>query len=373
VSWLTLLFSFLEIGVPGDQIAGIVTAKNSDLLIAGSILVEEDDGIKPVWSHADTYIARLSPDDSAIKWEKSYGWIKDDHAYALGEYSDETIQVVGDTWSSGNGFSDAYFMLLDQTGEMIWEQDFGGKGIDTIEAFTFLKMSIVAVGTSASYGGIIYGLPWAVGLSQDGQTLWNTVVGQENAGRFHDVVRARNGVVAVGEIDISPDLEETDSAVRHVLIAKFSEQGDLLWEKHYWVRFNPEARAIVRLNDGGFLIAGSTQKMPLSSRDGFVLRVNSNGKMVWLKFFGGTMDDVFTDLVIVPSKRFLAIGATKSFDATSTDVWFYGASLSGMTFLNERFGSSTQEETGNSLVRRSDGSFAFTGSQYVGQFALTKQ
>ncbi len=371
MGWLSLVLSVLELGLYGDQMSSVVRASNGDILVAGTIIVEENDDFQPSWWHADTYIARLTPDAKSVIWEKSYGWTQDDHAYAVGEYADGTIQVVGDTWSTGNGMSDAYFMLLDSSGELIWEQDFGGFGIDTMEAFALLMNRIVAVGTSASYGGTLEGLPWAMCVDQDGEQVWNTVVGQQDTGAFHDVVLTRGGVVAVGEIDISPDLEESDSAVRHILVVQFSTQGILLWEKHHLLGFNPQARVIVRLSDGGFLIAGSTQKSPQDSRDGFILRLKKDGSMNGFKIYGGQEDDGFNDLVFLPKNRVMAIGSTNSYGVGLDDMWFLGTSLSGQVFLNKTFGTPTDVEIGSSIVRLPDNSFAFSGSQFVGRFTLT--
>lgn len=376
MQWVSVLLSLFGLGYPGDELSQIITAGNGDILIAGSIFVvktdEEgfDDDNADEWSQSDTYIARLKSDAQTVVWEKSYGWIKDDHARAIAEYPDGTIQVVGHTWSTGNGFSDAYFMLLDSYGELIWEQDFGGAGVDAMESLAIVQDSIVAVGVSSSYGGAVQGLPWVMRVGHDGQPLWSTVVGQQDSGRFRDVVRTRGGVIAVGEVEVSQDFEEIDSAITHVLVAKFSNNGILLWKKQHLVGFDPEACAIVSTDDGGFMIAGSTHKKLGLARDGFLLKLTSSGVMSWFKLYGGLYHDLFNDIVRLPNNQLIAIGATNG--PMFNDIWIHGVTKTGTTSLNGFFSTKGEPVYGRSLTRLLDGSFAFTGGHLLGKFSVTK-
>ncbi len=376
MQWISVLLSLFGLGYPGDELSQVTTAANGDILVAGSIAVVEiddegfDDGNANEWSQSDTYIARLKSDAQTVVWEKSYGWIKDDHARAIVEYPDGTIQVIGHTWSTGNGFSDAYFMLLDSDGELIWEQDFGGTGVDMMESLVLVQDSVVAVGVSASYGGATQGLPWMMRVSHDGLPLWSTVVGQQDTGRFRDVVRARGGVIAVGEVEVSQDFEETDSAVTHVLVDKFSDNGTLLWQKQHLVGFNPEACAIASVSDGGIMIAGSTHKKPGLARDGFLLKLTSSGAVSWFKLYGGLYHDLFNDIVRLPNNQLIAIGATSG--PMFNDIWARGVTKTGATFLNSFFSTEGEPVYGRSLTRLLDGTFAFTGGHLLGKFSVTK-
>jgi len=370
--WFTVLLSFFGIGQSGDQMSHVAVSQSGDLLVAGSIIIPDDGEDDLIVSQSDAYIARLKPDGKTIQWEKSYGWNKDDHAYAIGEYPDGSLQVVGDTWSSGNGQSDAYFMLLDSTGELIWEQDFGGTGQESARSLAMFSDRTVVVGSSNSFTGSQDGLPWAMSIDHAGKFLWSTVVGSEHSGRFRDVVRTRGGLVAIGEVQISLDPEETDSAVTHMLVVKLNDQGEILWQKQHLVGFSPEAKAVVSLGDGGFLIAGNTQKTAGAYRDGFIMKIDSDGQMVGYKLIGGSKNDTFNDLILLPKNRYLAIGETRSFGAPSVDIWLRGGTFSGSTFVNEHFGTYTYGERGTSLALMPNGAIAYTASQYVGTLALMK-
>ncbi len=372
MQWFGVLLSLFNLGDPGDEFSQIVTAANGDVLIAGSLLVDEgvsnelDD--EQEWMQADTYIARLKSDAKTVVWEKSYGWIKDDHARAIGEYPDGTIQVVGHTWSTGNGLADAYFLLLDSAGDLIWEQDFGGTGVDAMESLTFLQDSVVAVGMSASSNGTMQGLPWAMRVRHDGQPIWSVVVSDQDSGRFRDVVRARGGVVAVGEVEVSEDFEATDSAVTHVLVAKFSENGKLLWQKQHLVGVYPEANAVVATSDGGFVIAGSTQKNIGSSRDGFLLKLTNLGAISWLKLYGGLSHDLFNDVVRLPGNELLAVGASSG--PAFNNIWVRAVTGKGVSLLDSSFSTQGEPVYGRSLTRLQNGTIAFVGGHLLGRFVV---
>jgi|GEM_PF-3153573 len=375
MQWVSVLLSLFGLGSPSDELSQITTAMNGDMLVAGSKNVVETDGESfdddaDEWSQDGIYIARLKSDAQTVVWEKSYGGNKDDHARAVGEYPNGTIQVVGHTWSTGNGYADALFMLLDSDGELISEQTFGGAGVDVMESLCFVQDSIVAVGMTSSYSGSLQGLPWVMRVGHDGQPLWSAVVDQHESGRFHDIVRTRGGVIAVGEVKVSQDFQEPDSAITHVFVAKLSDNGTLLWQKLHRVGFSPEASAIVSTDDGGFVIAGSTHKKLGFARDGFLLKLTSNGTKSWFKLYGGLYHDLFNDIVRLPNNQFVAIGVSSG--PMFNDIWVRGVTKTGTTFLNSSFSTAGEPVYGRSLTRLLDGTIAFTAGNLLGKFSVTK-
>lgn len=364
MEWLYLvLLWFLQPGVvPGDEMRSVAAAGNGDVLVAGSVFEV---------THRDVYLARFDADSGAAIWEKTYGWNNDEELFTVGECSDGTIQAVGQTWSSGNGLSDAYFLRTDADGELVWEQEYGGAQEDSVAAFVLRKGGMIAVGSSASYGGSIEGSPWALRVASDSTLVWSNTYQVGFSGRFNDVARTRGAVVAVGEVQIAPELIETDSAVQHILVMKIRDDGTELWQKTYLFGYNPEARAVAAMSNGGFVVAGSTSKEPGGgNRNGLLLRLASNGSLLWHKTYGTTAHDEFTDVAKTRNGSFVAVGTTYSYGADSGDIWIHGVTKKGKTNLNHLFGTISQPEYGRSIAVMPSGAIAVSGSGLLGVFTI---
>ncbi|KPM48316.1 T9SS type A sorting domain-containing protein [Jiulongibacter sediminis] len=89
---------------------------------------------------------------------------------------------------------------------------------------------------------------------------------------------------------------------------------------------NDNAYAIAQTADGGFILAGSTnsndsEDVPLSlahrgngGTDFLVLKINFQGTIQWIKTFGGTNDDVATDIARTSNGEYVIVGSSRSTD-----------------------------------------------------------
>lgn len=179
---LLLALSLLKTGYPGgeflprDEISQMVVTQNGQVLVVGTRYVVVSDGIDD-WFHADVYIARLATDGKTVLWEKTYGSIQDDRAYAIAEYPDGTIQIVGETWSPGNKYTDVYFLLLDSRGTLIWQQKFARFHLGKVETLTVVDHSVIVVGASNRSFRNSAGSQRILCVSHDGRLLWSTFSG----------------------------------------------------------------------------------------------------------------------------------------------------------------------------------------------------
>lgn len=145
-------------------------------------------------------------------------------------------------------------------------------------------------------------------------------------------------------------------------------QSALQWQKSMGGQNNEYAYASTPTADGGFVIVGSTNSnnngdVPASKAfagtggtDIWVVKVNNWGEIVWSKTFGGSKDDIATDVVETKDKGILVLAST-----TSTDGDAQGNGSRGGLLL---------------LKLKTDGSIQwrkiFAGGSTVGEIAFTK-
>lgn len=106
----------------------------------------------------------------------------------------------------------------------------------------------------------------------------------------------------------------------------FAQNLAIHWQKSLGGKNNEFAYASTPTSDGGYVIVGSTNNnkdgdIPASKAfsgaggsDIWVVKLNNWGEIVWSKTFGGTKDDIATDVLETKDKAILVIATTNSTD-----------------------------------------------------------
>src|SRR6218665_2969926 len=117
-------------------------------------------------------------------------------------------------------------------------------------------------------------------------------------------------------------------------------QATMQWQKSMGGKNNEYAYASTPTADGGYIIVGSTNSnndgdVPASKAfngiggtDIWVVKVDTWGEILWSKTFGGTKDDIATDVIETKDKSILILATT-----TSTDGDAFGNSSRGGLIL----------------------------------------
>ncbi|WP_460470419.1 T9SS type A sorting domain-containing protein [Emticicia fontis] len=145
-------------------------------------------------------------------------------------------------------------------------------------------------------------------------------------------------------------------------------QNAIQWQKSMGGKNNEYAYASTPTTDGGYIIVGSTTSnndgdVPASKAfngaggtDIWVVKVNNWGEILWSKTFGGTKDDIATDIIETKDKNILILATT-----TSTDGDALGNGTRGGLIL-------LKLKTDGSMIWRK----VFAGGFNVGDLAFTK-
>jgi len=106
--------------------------------------------------------------------------------------------------------------------------------------------------------------------------------------------------------------------------------------------------SIVQLPDSGFLIAGSVNNLfDAQSYDGYLVRTDAQGSVLWDSKIGGTELDFFYSATFTTDSAFVAVGETKSFGNGASDVYVVKVDSVGDVVWTKTFG-----ETGEDIARK---------------------
>jgi hypothetical protein len=359
-------------GEATDEGNAILITNDGRLLIGGSSESFNAAGDR------EAYMAKLELDGSLI-WEKTYNWNSFwNPIYDFVETSTGNIVAVGSTWAGLCSNGQAYIVECSPTGDTIWSKGIcanqyaftqpaamvitpdGGYAVAGMGNYTDnvvyklnsqgdieWESAIINPGWESTLNliltqdsNLVFASYWAEEINgnndaflaklslQTGDTIWTRripLVGSSEY--FNDVLETANGdLIAVGNIG------------QNFILSQFSGTGALLEQRVYtdtsltW--FHPTV--IEQTADGGFIIAGYIYNL---DRDGFLVKLSPNFDLEWYQTFGGSGEDIFGDMVILPDGGFCIIGQTKSFGDVLGDVWVLRTDSLGNTVVKTILGS----------------------------------
>ena len=141
-------------------------------------------------------------------------------------------------------------------------------------------------------------------------TTWQIKSGGPYA-YFQDAAQDADGsFISVGGLLTDPNnLYSND-----VFIEKRHPDGQLAWQKTFGTPGNDYANAVIATN-GGYMVAGTTFtpddgdiSTPQTGNDGWLIKLDVDGNLVWQKSYGFLQDDVFYKIIADVNGGFLLTG-----------------------------------------------------------------
>lgn len=165
------------------------------------------------------------------------------------------------------------------------------------------------------------------------------------------------------------DLDSLNIGGTDGVIAVYDYNNVLLWKDTFGGTLNDYNRDVISVVDG-FIVCGDTyssdgdlDSISNGGRDGFVIKYDFSGNVVWIKTFGGTGSDGFTKL-FPAINGFIAVGNSYSTDGIMTglnngggDALIVKYDLDGNVVWKDNYGGSGTDYY-NSVTTTSDGYIA---------------
>jgi hypothetical protein len=170
-------------GASNEAARSIALAQDNKFIIAGYT-----DQI--ITNDYDFLILKIDSSGNMF-WNQTFGGAQSDKAYAITSASDGCI-IAGDTRSKGSGDSDAWIIKIGINGEMLWDQTVGGSDFDSPTCIiTATDGSYLVAGTTFSYGNGQRDF-WLFKITDLGKVDWSSTVGRSNYEEAYSVISAGN-------------------------------------------------------------------------------------------------------------------------------------------------------------------------------------
>ena len=319
----------------------------------GSVVAGSSDSFTP--GNTDAWIIKRDAWGTAL-WQETLSLNDHTVATTIVATSDGSYLVAGYAYSNQIIDWDAWAVKLNDDGNIAWQYRFSGSGVDNPTAIqeTSDGGAIVA-GWTSSFGAGDADL-WLLKLNSDGTVAWESTVGGAADDYANAVRQTSDGGYLAAGYTYSFGSGEADAWV-----LKLDSNGIVIWQKSYGDAGFEFANDIQATGDGGYVLVGAIfPSLETEDSEGWIVKLDNSGAVVWQKGVGGGSSDGFQAVQETASGHYLIGGWTASFGGGGNDLWLLDFDGSGGGVWQKTYGQGA-EERGQALALTDDGGILAAG------------
>jgi len=144
-------------------------------------------------------------------------------------------------------------------------------------------------------------------------------------------------------------------------VLKLDSSGNIVWQRVYDSSGDAILNAVQQTSDGGYIVAGHRNPdFAITGRDGWVLKLDANGNVLWQRTYGSSGFDDIRSLERTRDGGHVAAGYTESFGAGGGDAWVLKIDATGNIVWQKTYGSTAKDQA-NSIRSTQDGGYVMAG------------
>ncbi|GAB3314698.1 hypothetical protein GCM10027299_03180 [Larkinella ripae] len=328
----------------------------------------------PLWSQTVSSI-----------WQKTLGGRRYENIYATVETDGGGSAIAGVTFSIDKQIStcqssaDFWVVRFDENGGVRWQQTLGGSQDEHARALVYTPDGGFGVaGFTYSNDGQVTGNHgkadfWVVKLNSTGEMSWQRTLGGTKNDLASVLTSAADGGFLVAGSSESNDGQVTGNhGNTDGWVVRLNRDGEIVWQQSLGGSGKETITALAPTADGGFLLAGSTESNDgqVSGNHGkadyWIIKIDQTGRLLWQRTLGGSDDDLATALASTPDGGYVVAGNTRSVDGQVTalhgqrDYWVVRLDELGQLIWQQSLGGS-QDDFATAITPTPDNSFLVAG------------
>lgn len=245
-----------------------------------------------------------------LDWSINYPGIYTDLTRQLISTRDGGFVMVGESESFGPGILSTLLRKCDSTGNEEWSKTYGGSMFDLPNAVIETSDNgylIATYTTSFPPEGTNIRL---IKTDAIGDTIWTRVIPESNgcviafAGCV--VETNDNGYLVAGSGSKAPNFNQ-------IMLFKVDQSGAPEWHREIGGSSDDYGGCLQTTEDGNFILAGHTYSFGSGLCDGYLIKFDQNGEVLWSNAIGGTNYDSFRFVRQTSDGGYIAVGSTQSY------------------------------------------------------------
>ena len=345
-------------------------------------------------SNDDDKTSNSSSFQGTIEWTTNFGGSNDEVINSVIETTDgglvyfgTTRSINGDITDKDQEENDFWLFKTDSDGNLLWSKTYGGSNDDQGQkvvatqdgGLAIVGFSMSSDGDATQNAGIQD--KWILKLDASGNVLWEKSFGFSGSDQaFSVIATSDNGLMMVGFLDITASGGEgndfanaTQHGVGEFWAHKLDSNGNLVWRRYFGGTNNDRAYDVIETPDNGYIIAGAAESAdfditnPKGSYDFWIIKVDNSGNLIWQKSYGGSEIDIAYAITRTNDGNYVVVGDVRSTDGDisnslgNADLWIIEINGNGDLIWEKTYGG-TGFDTARGVYPAQDGGFFVAGS-----------
>lgn len=297
--------TYVETGF--NKFETIQSAENGTFLIAGSI---RDSDKSFGW------IVKVDNKGDTL-WTKKFRCGEDYNRFsAMESTGDGNFLIAGCTTSARGGELDGWLVKINTDGDTLWTRTYQGAPKSYSGFFKIMPVDEDNFLIKGDYGSE----RWLLKITPSGDTLWTKTF--EVGGSFSSyspIIPTHDGnYLVAGYTDVDEEGKRTG------LLVKLDPDGDTVWTKTYEKWGAGQFNTIQPAGDGNFLIAGFKSASGPEREDGWILKIDPMGTVIWNRTYQGEGKGMFTTLRSTRHGDFLILCHLSGLNSSTSVIYLVG-------------------------------------------------
>ena len=318
-------------GLQYDAASNVLLVEDGSLLIGGELFSQDGAGRRNHSTKSDIYVQQVAA-PGKVYWEAVLGGTGSETLADMVLSPDGGVVLLGTTDSDdgdplpGEGLMDIWVVKLNLFGEIVWQKRFGGSGNDKGFAITAYSGGGYLIGGSSGsrdgdmhsrhHGGVD---SWLARITEEGQLLWEKHLGGSGNDFVSDLFEIRPGWFIVSNGTDSNDGDvPTNFGKKDAWVMLMDSWGNVEWNRVFGGTLQDEFLDCALAPNGDVLLGGNTYSAGRDigknrgRGDAWLVRLNPHGELIWSQTYGGTWSEGFSSMIALSSGGYLLSGLTKS-------------------------------------------------------------
>ena len=292
-----------------------------------------------------------------VEWERIFGGWGNDLFRTVMETSDGGYIMAGwaDSWGAGMG--DVWLLKTDSLGNKLWDKTFGGSDHeDSSEVLETSDGGYIVVGytRSNSWG---WSDAYVVKTDSSGNEQWSKRYGGNDSDYGDSIQQTSDGGYMIGAVTSS-----YSNSWIGIWLVKIDANGNEQWNKTFNCPDGVQGGFVKKTSDGGFIISGTTESYGAGADDIWLIKTDSSGNEQWNRTYGGPKDDGCRLTQQASDGGYIIVGRTRSYSQDFGDIWLVKTDGFGVEQWNESYDLGSYDIP--SYVQETiDGGYMVTGTE----------
>lgn len=300
-----------------------------------------------------------------LVWEKTFGGNDTETFNGLISLPNNYHVIIGNSGSyiKDDAWESIWILKIDDNGKMIKEKTTGSSSYNSANTIIFAPDKHLMIGGEKNW---LYcsachetGEAWIAMVDYKLDIIWEKTLNVGGNSRVLDMCTNNKegfGMVGVSQID--------RSGASKVWFAYANWKGDILNSNTYNYLFQDKVTGITNLENNGFLICGYSQTSNLGKSVAWILKIDENGEVEWKQEFETNIGiNVIKKIIELDKKNYIGIGYTSAKGLGWQDGWVIRFNSNGEILWDKTYGTKNKDVFASAV--KLDNDIIIAGNTFV--------